>query len=344
MFIALLYFVIDFKVSLSKQMNQPEVLHRSKIDKKLWDELVAHTNGSLYSTYDYLSLCEGDWEALVVEQNGKYVCAVPFPYRKRVGQKYVYQSPMASYFTLMIASSDEEIKEKFFNDWLKQLGSYNYVAKYFFKDVLINQLKGFEIIKHQGLQIEIHQEYEKIYQGYSEHRKRNVRQAQKINQRIKLSSDVESFSSLHEKYTAHRIDGLNFGQVKWMYSLWEKLLQNNQAELYLVENENDILCGFFLAKYESQLYMLAAFSSEEGRKKHSVALVMDYIIKKYAQSNYTHFDLGNTGTQGIDEFKLRFGATYYPICQIYRNHLPWFIRMPKNVLNFFKINTGANPY
>ena len=330
---------------LPVKMNQPKVLHRGNIDKKLWDELVVRTNGSLYSTYDYLSLCEGDWEALVLIEDGKYICAAPFPYRKRVGQKYIYQSPMASYFTLMTLPSDEQVREKFVNDWLEQLKKYKYVAKYFFKDASINWLKGFEIIKHQGLQIEIHSEYEKNYYRYSKGRKENLNKAYLSNQAVKQSFDVELFCLFHEKYAALKIDGLNWAQTEWMRVLWKQLLQNDQIEIYFSESNQEILGGVLIGKFGTTIYMLATFSSSEGRKKYSVALVMDCIIKKYAQSNYTYFDLGNTaGTQGIDEFKLQFGATYYSIRQIYRNHLPWFIRIPKNVLNFFKINTGANPY
>jgi hypothetical protein len=118
-----------------------------------------------------------------------------------------------------------------------------------------------------------------------------------------------------------------------MRNLWKKLYENDQLEIYFALSNKTIVGGILIGKFGNFIHALASFNSDEGRKMKSNTLLKDYIIKFFAQSDYHTFELGRRAVGSIDDFKLSFGANNYPIYQLFRNDLPWFIKGPKKILN-----------
>src|SRR5438132_683461 len=107
-----------------------------------------------------------------------------------------------------------------------------------------------------------------------------------------------------------------------MRNLWRRLHENNQLEIYFATSDKAIVGGMLIGKFGSFLHALASFNTDEGRKMKSNTLLKDHIIKLYAMSGCSFFEMGRMAVSGIDEFKLSFGATRYSIWQLYRNNLP----------------------
>jgi len=321
------------------QWESFKVLHRTEIDKSLWNALVSSADGPLYSTFDYLSCC-GEWEAVVFEEHQLYWCAVPIPYRERAGIKHVYQSPFACYFTFLSRTGVESLFEQFFKFWIHHVGSFAYVAKYFFYNAPFRELRGFKINYSGGLKIDLTRGYNDILKGYSRHRNLDLKKVVKNNLTVSISENMDQFFTLHAELSIPKIKAFQPHQLIEMRTLWERLVINEQIEIYFATIGDEILCGTLLGKFGASLYSLASFSTPKGRKKNGLTLVLDHVLKKYAQSDYSTFDFSNLTGTGIDAFKLSFGAACYPIHQIYRNNLPWYIRIPKLILNFFKVSVS----
>jgi hypothetical protein len=289
-------------------MIQFAVLQSNRIDKDHWDSLMnAAPDASLYQTYDYLSLCEGDWEAVVAIEEDCYVGALVMPFRIKAGMKYLYQSPFIPYLTIL--TSKIEIIEEFIQKCTIHLYTYRYVAKFFLRGFNFVQGADYRITNHSGLQIDLQKEYSVIRDGYSNYRKIRLRKTKRRNQTIVKSDDLEMFVRLYEEHTLPKIHSMHKGQGAAMRTLWEKLQQNQQIEIYHAESDGKVVAGFLLGKFGHTIYYLASASTKEGRKLNSTTLLIDQILQAYAQTKYQYFDLGNIGIPGISEFKLSFGAT-----------------------------------
>ena len=150
---------------------------------------------------------------------------------------------------------------------------------------------------------------------------------------------------MHKELTLPKIENIHEGQQLVMTEMWRRLLQNNELEIYFSKNKSgEITSGLLLGKGARQLYYLESASTHEGRKLNGIALLIDYIVQEYAQSVYQYFDLGDKGPAGIAEFKLSFGSKEYSYTQYYRNNPPWYIKIPKAVLNYFGFNSGQRLY
>ncbi len=287
-------------------------------------------------TYDYMSFCEGHWEGFVHEINGEYLCAAVTPYRIKAGMKFIYQSPLICYLSVLTISNQYDTNS-FIQALQKHLRTFKYVPKLFYKEIEVSDWSGYKHTSWQGLEINLHQDYKDLLSGYSRHRKMRLKQTIKSSQKIVLSSDVELFFSLHEEHTVPRIGSLSLTQSTQMKKLWMQLITKGQAEIYFSEFEGKSIAGTLIGKFGTTIYSLASTSTQEGRRLNGMTLLTDHIIKKYSTSNYEIFDLGTRAVDSIDDFKLSFGANSYPIYQLFRNDLPWYFKVPKKVLNFWGV-------
>jgi len=312
-----------------------EVLHATEIDRNCWDALVAVADGPLYCTFDYLSCC-GEWEAVVLIEESQYWYTVPIPYRERGGIKYVYQSPFTCYLTFLCRKREAGSFEVFKNAWREHLRSYKYLAKYFFCDYSFRELVECQVIECGGLKIDLTRSYQEILKGYSHDRARKLRKPTK-NLTISMSEDLDLFFKWNAQLP---IKSFQPYQLVVLRALWEKLSFNGQIELYLAAIDEELFCGTLIGKFGTTLYSLAAFSTANGRKTNALTQVTDHLFQKYAQSHYTVFDFGSMTGTGIDDFKLSFGAERYRIYQIYKNNLPWYVKIPKSILNYFGVSVS----
>lgn len=317
-------------------MAESKLVPSSMIDQQKWDALVLLAGGPLYSTYHYLSSCEGFWEALILEDNNQYLCAMPFPYRVKAGMKFIYQSPLACYLSPLV-SRHEAIAKKFLHDFQTHLQTFRYAPKFFLKYDSNLHAQNFQQAQHHGLLINLQQSYAEIAQHYSKHRMIRLKQTLKSNQQVICSTDVDTFFQLHETHTVPRIGSLSPDLRQRMHLLWQKLVDQHQAEIYFSQVNNQPIAATLIGKFGTTLSSLASTSTEEGRKQNSMTLLTDHVIKKYAASSFTTFDLGTRAIPAIDDFKISFGAKNYSILQLYRNQLPWYLAAPKKILNLLGI-------
>jgi hypothetical protein len=317
-------------------MAESKLFSSSMIDQKKWDALVSLAGGPLYSTYHYLSLCEGSWEALILEYNHQYVCAMPIPYRVKAGMKFIYQSPMACYLS-PLTSPNEAITKNFLQSFQAYLQTFRYAPKFFLKYDSNLHAQNFQQAEHHGLFINLQHSYAEIAQHYSKHRTIRLKQTLKSNQQVICSTDVDTFFQLHEIHTVPRIGSLSPDQRVRMNTLWKKLVDLQQAEIYFSQINGNPIAATLIGKFGTTLYSLASTSTEEGRKQNGMTLLTDHVIKTYASSSFTTFDLGTRAIPAIDDFKISFGAKNYSIHQLYRNQLPWYLAAPKKILNLLGI-------
>jgi len=323
---------------------QVDIINQARIDRKQWDALVNQSaDGTVYCSYDYLCRCEGDWEAIIATNGGKLIHAIPVPFRKKSGIKYIYQSPLIPYLSVL-SMPEIVVSNSFISFATAYLEKYNYVAKYFIKSSVPLPVSQCEITVHTGLHINLQHEYATIQKHYSPSRKIRLRQAQ-VALDIMRSSDLDLFITEHQTHTLPKINNLHTGQQMVMRDVWKNLYRNQALEIYFTKNKaGNIISGFLLGKTEHQLFYLDSFSTRDGRKQNGITLIIDHIIQANSQSAYSWLDLGDMGPASIAEFKMSFGPSRYSYHQYYRNNLPWFIQVPKKILNYFGLSSGQQMY
>lgn len=306
-----------------------ELKNSSLIDSSLWDALVAKCEEApLYMTYAYLSATLAQWDALVGMDQGVYAFAMVFPYRNQRGIKYIYQPPYIPYLRPLMLKQDAA-----FNDvWLSHLQSYRYIPKLFLATDT-QPPEGFTKRLAGGYSIPLQAPYHELRSRYTSYRQRRLRKAERTNLNVMRSTDIDQFIAMHEQLTLPRITGFQHDQHFILQNIWKKLDQHHALDLWVCRHEGEIVAGFLLGKFKKTIYYLASASSPEGRQVNAITRVVDEIIRSYSADGFHLLDLGNAGFPGIDKFKKSFGAYEYPIYQLYRNALPWYIRIPKKVIN-----------
>ncbi len=320
-------------------MNDVVILNQEKIDPVSWDALVTNCDGSIYNTYQYLSSCGETWEALVVIIDSKYICATPIHFRIKAGIKYIYQPPYIPFYEILNIGG-EDVHKKFINNLNIHLSAHKYIAKYFLRDDRFTPVNGFKIVEERGYHLPLNDTYETIFKSYSKGRKAQVKQAKRNGQEIIQSEDLELFLVLHEEHTLPKIHLISKWQYAFIKKLYRNLSKGYSLEISFCQQNDKLSGGIIVLKFLSRIYYLDSFSTEAGRKHNSVTLLIDHVIQQNLQTQYKFFDLGLKGTEGIEDFKRSFGATEYKITQVYKNSLPWYIKIPKVILNSLGVATA----
>ncbi|GHN02993.1 hypothetical protein WSM22_44820 [Cytophagales bacterium WSM2-2] len=316
------------------------VVSRENIDKQKWDDLVeSSADGSIYCTYNYLSWCEGDWEALIEMKNGEYQSAVPIPFRTRARIRYIYQSPQIPFIAILSRGGCTKV---FHQAWIRHITSYRYVAKYYVLGDVDSSLKKSD---YYAQFISLNHEYEMIREQYSRYRKIRLRKAMRLNQIINQSDDLHEFISYHRQYTLPKIDGVGADQASVIEKLWTRLHSDKQLEIYSCHEEGKLIAAFLLGKFGNKLHYLASVSIPVGRKKNTQTLIIDHIIQKYAESHFEYFEMGGLcQKESMNPFKPSFGVALCQVSQLTRNDLPVALKLAKSLLNTLKIGVGQSVF
>ena len=117
-------------------------------------------------------------------------------------------------------------------------------------------------------------------------------------------------------------------QYQRLHSLLIELKQRKLGKIYECWLENELVASACFSITNNRIIYIKGGSTPRGREVGAMHLIMDEVIHLNSNSNFI-FDFGGSSIEQVARFNHSFGATDYEYPRLYRNNLPFFVKLLK---------------
>lgn len=263
------------------------------------------------SWFDAVSVGK-DWDALIVEEDGRIQAAMPYHILRRYGQKVILMPQLTMLTDIYIAPDANA--EQVLPQLAEQLDvvcrnehvRYCYLNGNWpeaFREALSRL--DYQIEERHTHQLPPHPDIETIVARYSENKRRQYRRAK--NLRIVDMSETE-FYAFHRRCLGERGQQITYSQ-ELLHALFTPLLSQGQAALWSAEDEKgQVLAAVGLVWDEQTCYYLLPVYWRPESKRGAMAWLTTEAIRMAGERGLVFdFEGGNEG--GIARSYREFGGT-----------------------------------
>ena len=297
-------------------------LKNHEIDREQWDNCInASTSVKPYAYSWYLDIVAPGWEALIDDE---YDSVFPLPGFSRFGIHYI-TTPI--FLQQLGAFSPDNPVDRVIYEFIDYMPEF-----YKFVDLNVGQklnYKGYKTIERSNYELDLLKSYEKIWDSFSPHCKRNIETSAK--KKPELVSDItpDEIIDLFIRNKGKEIRGIKIRDYQRLKNLMEFCLKNKRGRIIGVRAaKKRLMFGIFLVETKRSKTLLFVVNSPESREKRTGYFVVNELIRNHA-STRTILDFAGSSIPSIASYMESFGCKNVPYYRIYRNHLPWPIRMLK---------------
>ncbi len=310
------------------------------IDLNKWDECIYQCTHLTYPLSWYLNCVSPNWNAFIIEKNNHYEAVFPICTRKKKGINYVYQP----YFTQQLGYFSKTPSSQEFATFLKKLNKkflhvdLNSTIK---NGALLSEIShSFFLQENETCLLNLQEDYEVTYRKYNSNRKRDLKKAKKNNLECSSSEDINSLIKIFKETKGKEVSELKKNHYNNLKSIFHQGKKRQQAEIFIVQNKNDkekiLAAGLFLFS-KTQITFLFGCTSIFGRNNGAMTFLMDYVIKKYANTNYI-LDFEGSNISSISHYYQSFGAEPYTYITIRDKKIYFLLERIRTIRNKFKLN------
>lgn len=282
-----------------------KVLHWSMIDFQAWDNCIERSvQPRLNALSWYLQLTCPSWDGLVI---GDYDAVLPFTYRGRY-LKWLVNPAFSQQLGLFTYDELCEVQIQAVVNQLKRitLQSYSFNSA---NQSLVHLMTG--VNSRPNYVLDLSAPYEQIRQGFHSNTRRNIQSAGKLSLEVRLISSVD-IVNLKLQYPA---SGVSQSVYRVMPSLLSEIEKREMGFGMGVYCEGRLIAGVFVSHYCNRLTYLLSASTDEGKEKKAMFLLVDHLIRQYCGTE-TLLDFEGSVIPGVARFFLGFGAreeVYYSV-------------------------------
>ncbi|MGB0166131.1 MAG: hypothetical protein ACPF8V_04685 [Luteibaculum sp.] len=276
---------------------------RSEIDTEAWENCLNTGDfRTVYAHYWYLdAICNFHWEALIF---GDYEKVFPLPVnRKLLGFKQVYQPALCQQLGLFGKDITQTELEK----------AIHFIKKRYLRvNTNINHhnlelLAGSESIwPKTNMLLDLNRDYEEIQQGYSKALRKRIRKWKQVLA-VRTVLDVAGLCRFYFENLNSKLQ-VPISVQKQIEHLLNAVIQNNRGEILEVINEQGepICMGFFIKDF-GRIYNVFGASNTEGREKHAMAVLLDFMVENNSRKAQ-FLDFEGSEIEGVATFFSSFGT------------------------------------
>lgn len=297
-------------------------LKNIEIDRDKWDSCIKNSaQARPYAFSWYLDIMAPGWEALV-EDDYDSVC--PLPSFKKFGIRYI-ATPI--FLQQLGAYSPDRPDNSAINEFLDYLPEY-----YRLIDLNIGQRidnDAFRVTLKSNYELKLSKPYEKLIADYTPHCKRNVEKSNRKKPELVQDITPAELIDLFINNRGTDIKGIKKRDYQKLSNLMNFCLGNNKGRILGVRSaKGRIVYGIFLVETKGRKIMLFVVNTHESRESRLGYYVVNELIKESA-STRTILDFSGSSIPSIASFMESFGSINVPFYRIYRNRLPWPLKMLK---------------
>jgi hypothetical protein len=297
-------------------------LKNPEIDREQWDNCItASQSFKPYAFSWYLDIMAPSWEALVDDE---YDAVFPLPGFSRFGIQYI-TTPI--FLQQLGAFSPDNPVEKEIYEFIDYMPEF-----YKFVDLCVGQkvnYKGYKTIERSNYELDLSLPYEKLWDGFTSDCRRNVHLSGKKKLELTIEVSPEELVNLFVWNKGVELKGIKIRDYERLKNLMNYCINNKKGKVIGVRTaRKKLIFGVFLVMIPGSITILFTANTPESRDKRIGYFVINEIIKENA-SKETTLDFAGSSIPSVASFIESFGSKNVPYYRIYRNRLPWPIRMMK---------------
>lgn len=290
-------------------------LTNSEIDRTRWNECVKKCPFARpYGLSWYLDSITPGWEALVY---GDYLSVFPLPSFKKYCVRYTVTPPFLQQLGLF--SRDESSAADLAGDMMEQV-----VSRYPFIDLCIQNridAEKFSVTTRVNYELDLSLSYDKLWDNFTKHCKRNVETARKHKPEITEDLSPEELVGLFISNRGAYIRGIKEKDYNRLIKLMHYCLENKKGRIMGVRNlKGDPVYGLFLVEALNRMIMLLVANTPFSREKRTGYYIIDKLVKNHAAS-CSVLDFAGSSIPSIAAFQKSFGSAEKTFYRIYYNNL-----------------------
>ncbi|MGB1206989.1 MAG: hypothetical protein ACPG5B_15190 [Chitinophagales bacterium] len=287
-------------------------LKNTEIDIVKWNVCITKAANALPYAYSwYLDIVAPNWEALVY---GDYEVVMPLAYKTKLWQSYIFQPAWTQQLGIF---SIHPLSQFLVHEFLRAIP-----PKFRWINMYLNEknqfsITNFEVKVRFNYVLSLKKTYQQLYGQYNQNTRRNLKKA-KANTVLNLQRQVspETICHFFRQHIGAKIPQLKTPQYEQIIKIMYACIYRKIGWSIGVYGQYNELCavGFFIESHGRIINILPA-TNEEGRKTRAMFLIIDDIIKKYANGHIL-FDFEGSMVESIARFYQGFGAKAVPYSHI----------------------------
>lgn len=301
-------------------MSNPKIrlVSNKDIDRAKWDRCNQFSgNTSVYVNCWFLDIVCPSWKGLIW---GDYEYIMPLPFRRKFGISFLAQPIYAQQFGIFPEPEDTILTEIL--EWVTNRFKYIRLSLNPSNSSNLTDLL-YEARKNYTLSLNLsHQE---ITDRFAQNTRRNIRKAKQAVS-VRKEIGVTQYINLKSSFPGVE-DNPQFQKILSQIITTAILLQ--KGKIYGAYSSENELCGAAFFLFDSKrIYYLNAVSSDTGKELSAMYAIVDQFILDHTGQNLI-LDFEGSQNPGIARFYEGFGAECEIYQHIYRNTLPWPLRILK---------------
>lgn len=273
-----------------------QYISRDDLDIVKYNACVSSSiNSRIYGTTHYLDLVTKNWDALVLND---YESVMPLPWRRKYYLYYIFPPLYTQQLGIFSKTKmDSNLVDLFLSS----------IPKKFVKTSmkLNSSCFGESFIQKSNFILNLQDDYQVIKGNYRKDRRYRRNQFERGELRVVEGVDVSDIIDLFKMEYQKKIELENVDFE--ILSLISKSKALNPEILKVYNSEGKIMSGAVLVKDNKRVYYIFAANNEEGRRSNANTGILDYVIRKYSNSNLT-LDFEGSMIPAIQAYFKSFGS------------------------------------
>lgn len=269
---------------------------RQNLDIERYDRCIKNAfNSRVYALSSYLDIVADNWTVLVLND---YQAVMPLPWRSKYFMKYIYPPCWTQQLGVF---SKETISRALVDEFFKA------IPRLFLKTTiqLNSKNQSTNCSEKTNYILPLNHSYSDIQKKYRKDRKDRLKKFLKSGLQVTIEKDVTNLILL---FKIHYKGSVNLNELD--YDKLEKLCKEtllNPIVLKIYNLDNQLISGSIFFKDHHRIYYLFSANNNEGNKIQGNTAILDYMIQKYSETNYT-LDFEGSMIPGIASFFKSFGS------------------------------------
>lgn len=297
-------------------------LKNNEINREKWDSCLAVIPCvKPYAWSWYLDIMAPGWEALIDDD---YDSLFPLPGFRKYGFSYIATPTFLQQLGAFSPDSDSQKKAAEFIALMPEF--YRLVDLNIAQEV---RYEGFRVAPRTNFELLLDQPYESVWLSYMSDCRRNINIAHRYPQDIVDDVKPNEVISLFRNNTARKAGNIREASYQRLRNLMDHCTEAGKGKILGVRSpKGKLLWGMFMIDFSGRVTLLFTAGSRKSRELRTSYHVIDNIIKSNAGSGKT-IDFAGSSVPSIALFMKSFGGTPVTYYRIYRNTLPWPLKLFK---------------
>jgi hypothetical protein len=261
------------------------------------------------------------WEAIIDDD---YDSVFPLPSRSRLGIKYI-ATPI--FLQQLGAFSPDKSSEKAIDEFLDYLPEF-----YKLIDLCVGQSierRGYYVTERSNFELDLSKPYETLWNNFSQSCRRNIEKSYRRKTEYVYDIKPGELIDLFIRMKENEIKRVKLRDFQRLKRLMEHCIQNGSGRIAGVRGRGKrIIFGQFVLQKPTFVNLFFGVNTAESKERRINYNFVNEVIKENAGSD-TILDFAGSSIPSIAVFMESFGCANNPYYRIFRNFLPWPVRLLK---------------